>query len=211
MHKTSKLTIALAAITSLFLLISCASKESACSLKNVNAYIKNQNKEANAICKASLSSDQYIASLQKKGADYMVQGDKIIIALPTDKIFEPGSSEFRTHYTAILNPLTQFIKQYPDYQVNIYGNTDPIASEEFNHHLSTAQAMNVTGYLWTQSVTQEGKRRIKFIGNGELKSISSNTKLAGMAKNRNIMIIIHPKRAERLFPTPKRRTPVYHK
>lgn len=207
-----KLTIALLTTLSFAILLSgCAAKDP-CAVSAANHYTKQQYADALRFCSALFSDDKYIKKMQEEGAEYLIEGNKVYIALPSDKLFEPTTADFIDGYQNLLDPLTDFLRDYPDYMITVYGNTDPIAGELANQKLSATQAMRVTGYLWTQCIAFGGKRRIKFIGNGELKPIATNKKLAGMDKNRNIMVVIEPKPAAE--PAPKiikRRKPIYRK
>ncbi len=210
MQKTSKLLITSILISS-FLILSGCSSENYCSQENVQNVLSQSQKARASICAARLANNDDIAFLQKNGAGYLVDGDKIYIAVPTDKLFLVNSAEFKRGSSHLLDATVTIAKQYPEMAINVIGNTDPIASENFNQQLSTNQAVQVAGYLWSHGVPNSSYQKISYKGHGELKPIATNETLSGMAKNRNIMIVIRPKKQKKVLAPPKRTKSKYTK
>lgn len=204
MKKASKLIVTSALISSFLFLSACASKKDYCSQENVQQVLSQSQKTRATICAAQLANNDKIAFLQKHGADYLVDGDTIYIAVPTDKLFLVNSSEFKPDASPLLDSIVSIAKQYPEMAIDVIGNTDPIGSEEFNQQLSTEQAVQVAGYLWSHGVPNSSYQKISYKGQGELNPIATNETLSGMAKNRNVMIVIRPKTQARAFAPPKR-------
>lgn len=186
------------------------SSQNACSQAAAQERINMKRATAETHCSALYSNNKYLKEMQQQGAQYLVEENRIIIALPSDKLFEPTTADFADGADSLLEPLAELLKPYRHQMIKVYGNTDPIAGDEVNEKLSATQAMRVTGYLWTQCAGFIAKHNIKFIGNGENKPIATNDLLAGMDQNRNIMVIITPKK-EKIQRPVKRRKPRYTK
>ncbi len=211
MRKTIKLLTAWALMSSFLVLSACSSNTNYCSSSNVKQVLRNSKNARAKICPSLLADNSEIAFLQQQGSGYVVRGDKTIIALPSDKLFEVNSDEFRRGATAILDSLVRLSTEFPNMVIDVLGNTDPIAAEDYNQRLSTSQSVQVAGYLWSHGVPNSAGQKVSYDGNGELKPIATNENLAGMSKNRNIMIVIHPKSGHETFKPPKRKTPRYTK
>ena len=206
MFRTGKLSIL--AIVPLLLLSGCA-KDSPCSQANVNAALNNS--KAPIVCASLLVDNKYIAFLQTNGAGFIQENDRFILAIPSDKLFEPNSADFSDGSETYLQALVKILEPYQTQEIDIFANTDPIAGEDFNNTLSHNQATQITGYLWSHGISNSKAHRVNFKGNGELKPIATNEKLAGMAKNRNVMIVVKPQKEKPILKAPTRQAPTYKK
>jgi len=74
-----------------------------------------------------------------------------------------------------------------DAKIIIYGHTDNIGSNEYNHKLSVARAQAVVHYLKT--IHNISSMRMIFVGYGESKPIASNETDAGRYKNRRVEFV----------------------
>lgn len=131
--------------------------------------------------------------LERYGVQFIVMQDRIIILIPSDILFEPSTAVLLPSSTQALNAVVEYLKKYPNENIHISGNTDPIGSRQQNAKLSTAQAMQVAGYFWSHGI-QKGPayRHLSFSGNGAKDPIATNQNMTGMGMNRRIQINIYP-------------------
>jgi outer membrane protein OmpA-like peptidoglycan-associated protein len=94
--------------------------------------------------------------------------------------FEFDSYELKTESEIELKKVVEFMKQNPTVRIEISGHTDTIGSEEYNLQLSENRANEIAEFL---SKYIDGSR-IKAVGYGSSKPISSNKTEQGRRKNR---------------------------
>lgn len=101
-----------------------------------------------------------------------------------DVKFDFNKSVIKPGYQKDINGLSEVMKDYPDLNVVIEGHTDSVGSDAYNKKLSQERANAVKKYM----VEENGiaATRIKTVGYGEEKPITSNTTAEGRAKNRRV-------------------------
>ena len=86
-----------------------------------------------------------------------------------------------------LDSLYLKIQNLKDFEIEIYGHTDSIASESYNFLLSQQRAHTIQGYFLSKKVDKE---KITIISYGETKPIVSNTEPENRQKNRRVEITV---------------------
>lgn len=95
--------------------------------------------------------------------------------------FETNSATLLTESLVELSKLLQFLQNNPSVRIEISGHTDNVGSEVLNKSLSLRRAQAVMLYLTDKGVEST---RLKAIGFGFSKPISTNDTEEGRAKNR---------------------------
>jgi outer membrane protein OmpA-like peptidoglycan-associated protein len=94
--------------------------------------------------------------------------------------FEFDSYELKTESEIELKKVVEFMKQNPTVRIEISGHTDTVGSEEYNLQLSENRANEIAEFL----LKYIDASRIKSVGYGSSKPISSNETEQGRQKNR---------------------------
>ncbi len=89
---------------------------------------------------------------------------------------------------AELKKAIEFVKKYPNANVEIDGHTDSIGTEQYNLKLSERRAKAVENYLVEKGAVK--KADIKTVAYGESKPIADNKTAKGRAQNRRAEILI---------------------
>ena len=101
--------------------------------------------------------------------------------------FATGSAKLLTKSYGPLNTVVKMLKDNPDYQVSIEGNSDNTGTAARNQTLSEERAASVAAYLKSKGIDES---RITSKGNGQDNPIASNKTAAGRAKNRRVELKI---------------------
>lgn len=119
-------------------------------------------------------------------------GDRLIVSLPQDILFDVDSAAVLPGLRTDLGKVAQSLQSYPDSTVQIIGHTDNSGSASHNQDLSERRANSVADVLLNNGV---GFDRIQSIGRGEDQPIASNLTDEGKAQNRRVEIVILPNQA----------------
>lgn len=142
---------------------------------------------------AGYSLDQQEADLRRQLANENVlirnTGDRLIVTLPQDILFDVNSFSVRPDLQADLRALAANLQQYPQTTVQINGHTDSDGDAAFNQGLSERRANAVADVLLNNGVAFS---RIVTTGFGEDRSIASNLTPEGKRLNRRVEIVIFP-------------------
>ena len=84
----------------------------------------------------------------------------------------------------------EFLKDNPQFVVEIQGHTDSTGSDEVNEHLSQQRAEAVRQYLVANRTLSYD--RIVALGYGSMRPLASNQTAEGRAINRRIDVIVRP-------------------
>ena len=150
---------------------------------------------AGGVVAGSLLDEQESKLRQSLGNDDVTitnTGDRLIVSLPQDILFDVDSS---TVYPALRNDLLKVaanLQEYPDSSVQIVGHTDNSGGAAYNQALSERRANSVADVLMDGGVDFN---RIQTIGRGEDQPIASNLTEEGKAQNRRVEIVILPNAA----------------
>lgn len=101
--------------------------------------------------------------------------------------FHFDSYELTDEAKEILKPIAEQLKTLPEFNIEIVGHTDSIASEGYNQNLSEQRAASVVKELERLGVNAE---RMTSSGKGELEPIADNLTDEGRAQNRRTEFIL---------------------
>lgn len=116
-------------------------------------------------------------------------GDRLIVTMPQDLLFDVDSALVRSNLRADLRTLAGSLQQYPNTTIDVIGHTDNTGDAAYNQSLSSRRAASVSAILADAGV-QRG--RIRAFGRGEDAPIASNLTPEGRAQNRRVEIVIRP-------------------
>ena len=116
-------------------------------------------------------------------------GDRLIVTLPQDILFDTDSFAVAPALVADLGAVSQSLQSYPNSTVEVIGHTDNTGDAGYNQTLSERRARSVSSVL-IDSGTPAG--RILPVGRGEDAPLASNLTPEGQAQNRRVEIVILP-------------------
>ena len=126
--------------------------------------------------------------------DVQVQKGVVFISLSDNMLYNSGSYEVNSQAYDVLSKIAKIIKDYPDYDVLVEGNTDnvPISKTNIrnNWDLSALRAASVVKVLQDKFGVEP--KRMTAGGRGEYNTVASNDNPNGRSKNRRTEIIILP-------------------
>ena len=122
-------------------------------------------------------------------ANVEIQQDQLLVAFPSDVLFDVDSRSLSPGAFTRLNQLAETLKRHPQSQLVVKGHTDGTGSETHNLRLSEDRANAVKTYLIAQGVTAQ---RITALGFGESMPLATNQTEAGRQQNRRVEIEIRP-------------------
>lgn len=123
------------------------------------------------------------------GKSSVFTADALMVTLPSDVLFDPGSSALRAGTNVILDNLIADLKNYEGASVRIAGHTDNTGEAKDNQNLSFTRAQAVTQYL---SNILGDKYHWVVIGYGGSNPSVENTTEANRQRNRRIEVAISP-------------------
>lgn len=129
------------------------------------------------------------ASLQSDRVQIVNTGERLIVTMPQDLLFDVDSALVRADLRADLRTLAQSLQSYPDTTVDVIGHTDNTGEAGYNQDLSARRASSVAAVLNDAGVSRD---RMRAFGRGEDEPIASNLTPEGRAQNRRVEIIIRP-------------------
>lgn len=88
---------------------------------------------------------------------------------------------------AIIDQLTEFLKENPNVSIQIQGHTDNVGSDVSNLKLSESRAESVYKYLVEQGISES---RLTYKGFGKNMPVASNDTEEGRARNRRTVFVI---------------------
>jgi chemotaxis protein MotB len=118
-----------------------------------------------------------------------------VINLSSEVLFNSGSAEIKPAGQKVLALIASTLNNYPNRQVFIEGHTDDIPMGQnltysSNWELSSARAISAVEIL--QENNQVAPERLKVVGHGEFKPVTSNETEEGRRLNRRIEIKLLP-------------------
>jgi flagellar motor protein MotB len=134
------------------------------------------------------------------GINVRQDGDVIRIELPSDQLFNFGTSQLKLGSDAMLKTIAADLSHnYPQQLIGIEGHTDgsPMTSPQFpsDQHLAIGQAMAVYEALTRTGGIQA--RQLFVVGHGGSHPVVSNGTDAGRARNRRIEVVVYPETLRR--------------
>lgn len=119
-------------------------------------------------------------------------GDRLIVTMPQDILFDVDSSAVRPALRRDLMTVAGSLLDYPNSTVQVIGHTDNTGEAGYNQGLSERRANAVADVLMRGGVAFE---RIETFGRGEDRPVASNLTEEGRARNRRVEIVILPQPA----------------
>ncbi len=104
-----------------------------------------------------------------------------------DVYFNSNKSKIRGNHQQEMESLLLYLKANSNINIEIFGHTDDIGSDNFNNKLSVRRAHEIVGFLIDNGIQ---KNRIKAQGFGSLKPISTNKTEAGRFLNRRVEFVL---------------------
>lgn len=127
--------------------------------------------------------------LGNQNVDIQNTGDRLIVTLPQDILFDVDSAFVNPGLRSDLLAVANNLQSYPDSTVQIVGHTDNSGGADHNQDLSERRANSVADVLMNGGVAFE---RIQTFGRGEDQPVASNLTEEGKAQNRRVEIVILP-------------------
>lgn len=137
--------------------------------------------------------DQYIKENNLSAQlETRITEEMLMISIRDYALFDSGSALVKTEAQKLAYIISDILRQYPDYNVEVAGHTDnlPINTTEFptNWDLSSRRSLNFMKYLLQSDGLDQS--RFRSIGYGEFQPIAANTTEEGRAKNRRVEVNI---------------------
>ncbi|MCH7882649.1 MAG: OmpA family protein [Proteobacteria bacterium] len=125
----------------------------------------------------------------------LLKNQMTVIKLTDEVLFNSGSAELKPTGEKVLSLIAESLNSYPDRAISVEGHTDnvPILHKdryESNWELSAARALAAVNYF--QQNNQVDPKRLKVVGYGQYRPISSNETAEGRKINRRIEIKLLP-------------------
>jgi len=126
-----------------------------------------------------------------RGTKVDAQGCPIVAAAPVSfdltVEFAFNSAEINDLSFRELRKAMTFMREHPDTNAVVEGNTDSVGAETYNQKLSERRAAAVKDVLVKSGIAAE---RLSTVGYGETRPIASNDTEEGRAKNRRVSIVV---------------------
>lgn len=124
-------------------------------------------------------------------------GDFLGIYIPTDKLFDPNSSELLPRASAILDSVAAILQRYPDNNILVSGNTSGFYRPKWEQKLSEERAKQVTAYLWNAGISSfkgvsMNIRKLNYVGYGDYFPLASTVTNDGIRENSRIQVTTYP-------------------
>lgn len=118
-----------------------------------------------------------------------------VIKLTSEVLFGSGSARIKPAGQKVLSIIAESLNAYPDRAISIEGHTDNVpvihnARYESNWELSAARALAALNYF--QQNDRVDPKRLKLVGYGQYRPVSSNETDEGRKRNRRIEIRMLP-------------------
>jgi chemotaxis protein MotB len=147
--------------------------------------------EVTAVPRVEVSQDRLQVLLDEVGApDIEVTQEErgLVVTLPTDAYFEPGSTRLDQRALGRIAVLSQYLR-YSSHQIRVEGHTDNREYQTYpsGWELSLARAHSVLDALRARGIP-EG--RLSLVGYGPSRPRFDNSSRVGRARNRRVEIVI---------------------
>ncbi|CAE6758653.1 type VI secretion system protein TssL, long form [Paraburkholderia domus] len=121
------------------------------------------------------------------------EGDRSVIALRGDGLFDSGSAVVNEAALPVLSHIATTLDRVPG-DILITGHTDnqPIRDRRFLSNLALSLARAEAVRQWLTSAGLDTRRAVKVAGRGDQQPIDSNMTMAGRARNRRVEIAVYP-------------------
>jgi outer membrane protein OmpA-like peptidoglycan-associated protein len=193
--KISRKILATMVVASSLGLAACASSGAdSIRVQPVSTAVATPNGGTTAVAPATVynyaNDDRSIANQLTSGGVKVVQvenSNNILLLLPYDIRFAPGSAALSPPFQAVLNDVADVMKQYSWTVAQIPGYADSVGSARYNRALGQRRADVVASYLASRGVEPN---RLVTHSVGEAQAIASNYYRNGRAANRRVEIVL---------------------
>ena len=139
-------------------------------------------------------------ALHAAGGEIFQIGDYVTIVLPSDKLFDVGTTDYKLAASQLIKESAEIIAEFPKSRVLVTGNTDNIGTALSQAKLSRKQAQTIALSLWSSNIIdRQTFDRFQFAGMGNTKPIANETTVNGQKLNRRIQITIYPPKMQNQF------------
>jgi chemotaxis protein MotB len=150
-------------------------------------------KETEDMAEIKRRIDHYIAENDLSAQlETKLNPEMLMISIQDNALFDSGSAVIKPESQKLAIIISEMLKEYPNYNVEVAGHTDniPINNREFetNWDLSVKRSLNFMKYLLKTNSIDEA--RFRTIGYGEYHPVATNSTEEGRAKNRRVEINI---------------------
>ncbi|MFN3234607.1 MAG: OmpA family protein [Gammaproteobacteria bacterium] len=128
----------------------------------------------------------------KHGGEVYQVGDYVLMVLPIDSIFEPGSVQLIARNVKMLDEAGTIIRMFTDQTVLVTVSSDGVGTDLFEAKLSDQRAHVVTHYFKYQALKLHRGQRFYAMGLGDTDPVSDLYTSRGMMLNRRVEITIFP-------------------
>ena len=100
-------------------------------------------------------------------------------------LFDTGKATIKTESVSVMVDIIQILNEYPNAKFTVEGHTDSVGSSSSNQRLSEARANSVLDFLINEGISAD---RLRAVGFGEEKPITTNATKLGRKQNRRVEI-----------------------
>jgi flagellar motor protein MotB len=167
------------------------------SEKQVKAMTASMERQGRVTINPNSSVRNTLPTINLPGVDVRRDGEVIRIALPAERLFDPGAAQLRSDATTFLSQVAAEVQRtYPQQMIGVEGHTDSnpptLAGYRNVHELSVAWAVAVYNHLGTQTRLQP--KQLVVTGHGANCPAYSNDSAGGAQRNRRVELVIYPDR-----------------
>lgn len=131
--------------------------------------------------------------IREVGGEVYQSGSFVTIVLPSDVLFEPGTSILLAGAYPLIDAVDKIIVRFPGQSVIITAHTDGIGMALTQAKLSRQQAQLFALTLWQQdNIDLKAFQRFKYAGMSDVLPITSDPSAYGQSLNRRVQITIYP-------------------
>lgn len=128
-----------------------------------------------------------INSIERFHGHVFQYGDQIKIIIPTQDLYEKGSTEFTPKADAIMDDLVALLMPYRDKSIYIHAYSDNLKAQKNSVALTTGQAQGLANMLWQKGFNPEN---LNVMGMGKQSPVSNNWSEKGRNLNRRLEITV---------------------
>lgn len=149
-----------------------------------------------AILTANNSLKDSLQMVQIAGLDVRQDGDVIRIEVPSDQLFQPGTTQLAPSGLTLLDQVASSLgRAYPGHKIGVEAYTDNTSvSAGSSHQVTMAQTSAVVDNLVRRNRIAE--KQLLAVAHGANHPRASNGTPAGRSKNRRVEFVIYPETVE---------------
>lgn len=149
-----------------------------------------------ATLRGNNSLTQHVDQLRIPGTQAIAEGQVVRVIVPTELLFQPGTTQFQASGASVVQAFASAIKQYyPGQIIGIEAHWDDTATTGTPigpHETTSNQALAIMNYLTAQNLLPA--QQLLVMGYGANRPRFSNATPEGRAANRRIELVVYPDR-----------------